>query len=236
MAMVVATVANGGTVYQPTLILQTKGPDGTVVRRPAKIRGDLTQDDGLSKDQIEIVRKGMFNVVNAPDGTGKKGAVPGVEVAGKTGTAQFWRNGVKDDHVWFLAFAPYDHPKIALAILVEGGKSGGDVAAPIAAEIIRKVLALDNGYDPGLKRIDPAVGNYNLVQSVDFQRDDVAQITGSSQDSVKKESEIPRRIAKRAIAVQPSQTPPTTKTRTAQNIFQRFFNWFRGGSPPDRRD
>ncbi|MBV8584984.1 MAG: penicillin-binding protein 2, partial [Verrucomicrobia bacterium] len=235
MAMVVATVANGGTVYQPTLILQTKGPDGTVIRRPARIRGDLTKDDGLSKDQIEIVRKGMFNVVNAPDGTGKKGAVPGVEVAGKTGTAQFWRNGVKDNHVWFLAFAPYDHPTIALAILVEGGKSGGDVAAPIAAEIIRKILVLDNGDDPGLKRIDPAVGNYNLVQSVDFQRDAVAQITGSSQDSVKKEPEVPRRIAKRATAVQPSQTPPPNKTRTAQNIFQRFFNWFRGPQP-DRRD
>jgi penicillin-binding protein 2 len=238
MAMVVATIANGGIVYQPTLILQTKEPDGTVVRRAAKIRGDLMRDDALSKDQIEIVRKGMFNVVNAPDGTGQKGAVPGVQVAGKTGTAQFWRNGVKDNHVWFLAFAPYDHPKIALAIMVEGGKSGGDVAAPIAAEIIQKILALDNGYDPGLKRIDPAVGNYNQVESVKFEQNAPAQITSDvTQNSVKKTPLIPRQTAKRATPVQPSQTPPpTSKSQTAQNIFQRFFNLFRGGSQQNRRD
>jgi penicillin-binding protein 2 len=237
MAMVVATIANGGISYQPTLILQTKEPNGTIVRRAAKIRGDLTRDDGLTEDQIEVVRQGMFNVVNASDGTGKKGAVPGVEVAGKTGTAQFWRNGVKDDHVWFLAFAPYDHPKIALAIMVEGGKSGGDVAAPIAAEIIEKILSLDHGYDPGLKRMDPAVGNYNLVQSIDFQRNAIAQLTaGGPEDSVRK-SAVPRRIAKRATAVQPSQTsPPTNKSQTAQNIFQKFFNWFRGGSQSVRND
>jgi penicillin-binding protein 2 len=238
MAMVVATIANGGTAYQPTLIFQIEQPDRTLVRWPAKIRGDLTRDNGLSKEQIDIVRKGMFDVVNAPDGTGKKAAVPGVQVAGKTGTAQFWRSGVKDDHVWFLAFAPYDHPKIALAVVVEGGKSGGDVAAPIAAEIIQKILALDNGYEPGLKRIDPAVGNYNLVKSVDFQRDSIAQITpGAAQDSATKAPEIPRRIAKRESAVPPSPTPPpTNKTRTAQNIFQKFFNWFRGGSQPAHRD
>ena len=108
-------------------------------------------------------------MVNAPDGTGRKGAVPGIKVAGKTGTAQFWRNGKKDDHSWFLAFAPYDYPKIALAVMVEGGKSGGEVAAPIASEIIQKIFALDYGYDPGLKPLAPAIGNYDWVDSVDFK-------------------------------------------------------------------
>ena len=108
-------------------------------------------------------------MVNAPDGTGKKGAVPGIKVAGKTGTAQFWRNGRKDDHSWFLAFAPYDYPKIALTVMVEGGKSGGEVAAPIASEIIQKIFALDHGYDSGLKPLAPAIGNYDWADSVDFK-------------------------------------------------------------------
>lgn len=156
MAMVAATLANGGTCYQPTLIYQIQQPDGMLVRRPPRVRGDLIRDNGLTGNQIEIVRQGMLSVVNAPDGTGKKGAIPGVQVAGKTGTAQFWRSGIKDNHTWFIAFAPYTHPRIALAIMVQGGKSGGGVAAPIAAEIIHKIIALDQGYDPGLKTLDPA--------------------------------------------------------------------------------
>jgi penicillin-binding protein 2 len=71
MAMVAAAVANGGTYYQPTLIHQIQQPDGTVIRRPTKIRGDLTRDNKLGKEQIELVRKGMWEVANAPDGTGK---------------------------------------------------------------------------------------------------------------------------------------------------------------------
>ena len=60
--------------------------------------------------------------------------------------------------------------------MVEGGKSGGGVAAPIASGIIQKILLLDNGYDPDLKRLNPAVGNYKLMESVDFERDATAQV------------------------------------------------------------
>lgn len=169
MAMVAATVANGGIAYQPSLIYQIQQPDGALIRRPAKIRSDLTRDQDLTKEQIELVRKGMWAVVNESGGTGTKGKVPGVVVAGKTGTAQFWRDGQKDDHTWFVAFAPYDEPKIALAVLVQGGKSGGGVAAPIASKIIQDVLALDHGYDPELQPLDPAVGNYKAVESVSFK-------------------------------------------------------------------
>ncbi len=91
--MVAATVANGGINYQPTLIHQIQQSDGTITRRPTKIRGDLTKDNKLAKDQIELVRKGMWEVVNADDGTGKQGAVPGVQVAGterRTIIPGFW--------------------------------------------------------------------------------------------------------------------------------------------------
>ncbi|MBV8814166.1 MAG: penicillin-binding protein 2, partial [Verrucomicrobia bacterium] len=149
MAMIAATVANGGTVYQPSLIYKVQEADGSVVRRPEKIRGDLRKDNHLSKEDIELVRRGMWRVVNDPGGTGARAKIPGIVVAGKTGTAQFWRDGQKDNHTWFIAFAPYDNPKIALAILVQGAKAGGQVPAPIAAKLIEEILALDKGYDPG---------------------------------------------------------------------------------------
>src|ERR1700736_1837661 len=71
MAMIAATVANGGTSYQPGLVYQIQEGDGTAVRRPEKIRGDLTRANNLTPDQIEIVRKGMWRVVN-DSGTGAR--------------------------------------------------------------------------------------------------------------------------------------------------------------------
>lgn len=169
MAMVAATVANGGTVYRPSLIYQVQEADGSILRRPAKIRGELMHDNGLTNDQIEMVRKGMWRVVNDQGGTGAKARVPGVMVAGKTGTAQFWRDGEKDNHTWFIAFAPYEKPKIALAVLVQGAKAGGQVPAPIAAKMIEEILALDKGYAPGVGPLDAAVGNFKFVETISFK-------------------------------------------------------------------
>jgi penicillin-binding protein 2 len=236
MAMVAASVANGGTCYQPTLIHQIQQSDGTIIRRPTKIRGDLIRDNHLSKEQIELVRKGMWDVVNADDGTGQQGAVPDVQVAGKTGTAQFWRSGKKDNHTWFLAFAPYDHPKIALAVLIQGGKSGGGVAAPMAAEIIKQVLALENGYDPGLKRLDPAIGNYKLVNSVSFPKNGAA-VVASSEGGGPDESETddteqtPKRVAQTRPAAEPDIRPdPDSGRSTRSNPLRSFFNLFKSKS------
>src|ERR1700726_3373764 len=183
MAMIAATVANGGRSYQPSLVYQIQEPDGTAVRRPEKIRGDLTRANKLSPDQIEIVRKGMWRVVN-DSGTGTRAKVPGVTVGGKTGTAQAWTEGEKDDNAWFIAFAPYDHPKLALAVLVQGGKAGGEVAAPIAAKIIEESLALERGYDPDLKPIDPGIGNFKSVDRVAFKKSTVpAQLTSTDDET-----------------------------------------------------
>jgi penicillin-binding protein 2 len=252
MAAVVATVANGGTCYQPTLIYQIKGPDGKIIPRPPRIRSELTRDLGLSRDQIEMVRKGMYEVVNADDGTGKGGAVAGIQVAGKTGTAQFWRSGIKDDHVWFLAFAPYDHPKYALAVMVEGGKSGGGVAAPIASSILEKIFALDHGYNPGLKSMSPAIGNYKMFDSVnpakeeellaatDANEANTHQPDDNSDDQVRRSS---RAKAEPDIRPEPDSERATAQRGAAQQKQQQqrhsIFDIFRrqpapAGSPQQK--
>jgi penicillin-binding protein 2 len=243
MALVASTVANGGTVYQPTLIYQTQQANGTTVRRPAKIVGDLKRDNGLTSDLIELVRKGMDEVVNADDGTGKNAAVDNIEVAGKTGTAQFMRSGIKDDHTWFVAFAPYKNPKIALAVMVEGGKSGGGVAAPIAAELIEKIMALDKGYDPGLKPLEPAIGNFKLVKSVSFKNGSalpqLASADETDEDVASSGHENSSRSGVRSDSAEPDIRPDTHETQRRPRVAQAqqpqhhsFFDFFRRKPQP----
>ncbi len=177
MSLIAATLANGGTCYYPRLIdkvvdhegEEVMDPDtGKPVALPPRVRVNLL-DIGLKEDQIEKVRRGMWKVVNAPDGTAPKAKLKDVEVAGKTGTAQFWRNGVKDNHTWFICFAPYQKPKYAVCVFLQGAKSGGGTAAPIAARILDETLALDAGtYHVDIKALQPAPGSFTFIKAVDF--------------------------------------------------------------------
>ena len=241
MAMVAATVANGGTVYRPSLIYKIQEADGTEIRKPEKIRGDLKRDNHLSKEDIELVRRGMWRVVNDPGGTGSRAKIPGIVVAGKTGTAQFWRDGQKDNHTWFVAFAPYDNPKIALAVLVQGAKAGGQVPAPIAAKLIEEILALDKGYDPGVKPLDPAIGNFKFVETIDFKDNNIpAELTGNDEETSDTEpaaEESSTKVSKsegnepdiRAEAddhrtVRATPTPQPSKSKSFFDFFRRKSN------------
>ena len=87
----------------------------------------------LSKEIIKTVRSMMIDVVNSPGGTGHRARFSDVVVAGKTGTAQ---NPHGEDHAWFVAYAPAKNPRIAIAVIVENGGSGGKVAAPIAQKTL----------------------------------------------------------------------------------------------------
>src|SRR4029453_6751665 len=182
MAMVIATIANRGISYKPRLIYRVVDQqghdvteeDGSLVAPPQpQIRANL-RDAGITGDQIELIRRGLWKVVNEPGGTGKKAQVKGVEVAGKTGTAQFWRGNVKDNHTWFLCFAPYQEPKYAICVMVQGAKAGGSVRAPIAQKILEESLALEQGYDPGITHLDPAVGSFAQIEAVDYKNPDAA--------------------------------------------------------------
>ena len=179
MSLIAATLANGGTCYYPRLIdrvVDRNGDDvidpdtGKPVAQPPRVRVNLL-DVGLKEDQIEKVRRGMWKVVNDPTGTAPKVRLKDVEMAGKTGTAQFWRNGIKDNHTWFMCFAPYQKPKYVVCVFLQGAKSGAGTAAPIAAHIMEETLALDQGtLHVDVKPLQPARGSFTFINAVDYSK------------------------------------------------------------------
>src|SRR5919204_3826075 len=151
LAMAYAAAANGGTCYYPRLIDKVLNQDGTPVvdekGKPVsfapRMRSDLRRE--VSPEQIEIVRKGLWKVVNEDGGTGGRARLKNVVVAGKTGTAQATDRGHKDTIAWFACFAPFENPKYVVAVMVQGGEHGGSVACPIADRIMERALAIDEG-------------------------------------------------------------------------------------------
>jgi penicillin-binding protein 2 len=130
MANYVATLANGGTRYRPYLVSQVIGPDGKVKETYGpEVMGKMD----LKPSTLAAIKEGMHLVAQGPEGTAaayfRNFPIP---VAGKTGTAQ---NPHGADHGWFVGFAPYDKPEIAVAVLVEQGGHGGSAAAPVARRI-----------------------------------------------------------------------------------------------------
>jgi penicillin-binding protein A len=134
MAMVAAGIGNGGRLMEPHLVDKVMKPDGRV-REEVRPR---EQAQVMSEQSASELAGMMSNVVKAGTGTG--GALQGIEVAGKTGTADNPKGG---NYAWFIAFAPVKNPKVAVAVVVEHtqqSQTGGEVAAPIAARVMRKLL------------------------------------------------------------------------------------------------
>ncbi len=137
MALVASGVANEGVVMQPYLVAQEQAPDLSVL--------SATEPEVFSEAVSPTVAAELSDMMVAvvTDGTGGNAAIPGVTVAGKTGTAQ---DGDRPPHVWFMAFAPAEDPEVAVAVLVENGgeqgdeATGGTVAAPIARAVMEAVL------------------------------------------------------------------------------------------------
>jgi penicillin-binding protein 2 len=144
MANMTATIANGGTRYRPHYVKRIDAPDGTVRR---EVQPEVLGQAEISPKNLAIVREAMRDVVMSDRGTGKKSRVPGIVVAGKTGTAQVVAMGDRArsnkgaratrDHAWFIAFAPYEAPEIAIATVVEhAGGGGGAIAAPVVKQVL----------------------------------------------------------------------------------------------------
>jgi penicillin-binding protein 2 len=239
VANMAATVANGGIVYQPHLVEKVVAQDGVKLREePIKIRTDFLKESGITADQFEKVRKGMWRVVNDADGTARKARVKGFEVAGKTGTAQFWRNGIKDYHTWFVCFAPYDKPRYVVCVFVQGGHSGGSVPAPIAAKILEQIFAMEKGQEVKLEVISPAVGNFQPIAGIDFSKDLPAQYGGDAPPAPEATGEETPETDNSSNGGTPTAKPDikedadshaNNKKPQAQGGLQKFFNFLGGG-------
>jgi penicillin-binding protein 2 len=142
LASMIATVANEGTVFRPYLVKRIVDADGKQLQ---EMSPQIIGTTEFSKESYRLVKQGLFAVVNEAGGTGGMARMYDVRVAGKTGTSQVIKMRDSNrgtpyqfrDHALFVAFAPYDKPEIAVAVVVEHGEHGGSAAAPIAARIMR---------------------------------------------------------------------------------------------------
>lgn len=142
LASMISTVANEGTIFRPHLVKRIVDADGKLLR---ETKPQVLGTTSFSKESYRLVKQGLFAVVNESGGTGAMARLYDVKVAGKTGTSQVIK--MRDskqgtpyqfrDHALFVAFAPFDKPEIAVAVVVEHGEHGGSAAAPIAGRILR---------------------------------------------------------------------------------------------------
>jgi len=140
MAQAMAVVANGGKFFQTRLVRQVQSLNQEIMTA-YQLREKRTLD--VSAATMDEVRKGMIDVVNGPNGTGHEAQMESVEVAGKTGTAQWGPKNKERTAAWFAGFLPADQPKYAFAAVYEGDVGskvhGGTTAAPMIADIFKEI-------------------------------------------------------------------------------------------------
>lgn len=140
VANMTAAVANGGTLYKPQLVRDVRDVTGRIMR---VLEPQVLRQVRVEPHHLAIVREGMREAVVR--GTATKVNLAAVNVAAKTGTAEFYGpkvNGHLPTHAWFTAFAPYENPQIVVTVFIYGGGEGSEVAAPIAADILRAYFQL----------------------------------------------------------------------------------------------
>jgi penicillin-binding protein 2 len=151
MAVFTAAVANGGTLFRPRLVTTIKDVQGNVV---AEMDPEIIGGIPAGKKTLELVKKGMIEVVQGDRGTARSIRIKQIEMAGKTGTAQVFsrKTGEKfnnenqvrtlQDHAWFVCYAPAQNPVIAVSVIIEHGEHGSSAAAPVAGTLVKKYLGL----------------------------------------------------------------------------------------------
>jgi penicillin-binding protein 2 len=157
MAVAYAAIANGGTVFWPRLVerIEPQDPAGgeTATNFPSGIvRGNI----GVSTHSLKVLREAMLAETEDPEGTGHAAVVgPEMRICGKTGTAQVMnaQNQEIDRTTWFASFAPYEHPRYAVVVMVESGTYGGPTCAPIAHDIYEAILKSERSNTPALTAV-----------------------------------------------------------------------------------
>ena len=257
LAMAYATIANGGICYYPRMVEKVLNQDGSpmldehgnvAVSQTPRVRWDLRKE--LPPDQIELVRKGLWKVVNEDGGTGGRARLKEVQVAGKTGTAQATDRGHKDTVAWFACFAPFEKPRYVVAVMVQGGEHGGSVAGPVATRILERALAMDEGkFDMQVAWLAPAHKpnpfqmlkdvNYhdagpnlggNDEENADESQNATAEMANSdAAPDVEPEADSRGQVRRRpAVPVARAVPAPAAQPR---NFFQRLFGIHRQPAP-----
>ncbi len=151
LCQMTATIANGGKRYLPQLVESVTDADGKVLESlTPKLESELQGDE---KKYLALIREGMTEVVQGARGTARSVRIEGINVGGKTGTAQVVRleqyKHLQEedipykyrDHAWFTCFAPAEDPEIAVTVLVEHGLHGGSGAGPVAKAVLQKYFS-----------------------------------------------------------------------------------------------
>jgi len=149
MAVFMAAVGNGGTLYRPRIVKTIETGSGKIIKKiDPQINGGLP----ASRENLDIVRNALFKVVQGARGTARQIRLKNVDIAGKTGTAQVF--SIKDgvaikseeleyalrDHAWFICYAPAKKPVIAISVIIEHGEHGSSSAAPVAGALIEQYM------------------------------------------------------------------------------------------------
>ena len=149
LAKATSVLINNGRVNTPHLMKEVMSAKAVEPYKDPALYEDIT---GVPERFWQVAKLGMYNVINAGNGTGKKAGGSFYRAAGKTGTAQVFnlkggkynKNALKKelhDHAWFMGYAPYDNPKVAVAIILENAGGGGSVAAPVARKVFDFALS-----------------------------------------------------------------------------------------------
>jgi len=179
----IATIANEGTIYRPHLVKRIIDADGKMLK---ETKTEVIGTAPFPKESYRLVKQGLLDVVNAPGGTGAMARLYDVKVAGKTGTSQVVKlsDSKKStpyqyrDHALFVAFAPFDKPEIAVAVVVEHGEHGGAAAAPIAGRILRAYF--DSKKPPRKEAVE-------TIQEENDDTEDTDDLDGKSGPAIVKE-------------------------------------------------
>jgi penicillin-binding protein 2 len=229
LAMAYSAIANGGISYYPRLVDRVLMQDGspaldeqgkTAVPQAPKVHADLRNT--FTPQQIELVRRGFWKVVNEDGGTGGVARLKDVEVAGKTGTAQAMLNGKKDTVAWFCCFAPFDHPQYVVVAMVQGGEHGGSVAGPIATRILERTFGMDKGkFEPKLAWLEPAhkPNPFQMIKAVSYK--DANTTTAGEDEEKADDSQNPENADMAKTGAEPDVEPEADARGRVANNGQR---------------
>lgn len=130
-------LANDGVVYRPHVLKAIV--NSQTERIVYQFKKEVLHQVKWKSEDLYLIKKALLGVVQSSRGTGRKARIQSVRIIGKTGTSE---NPHGENHAWFVAYAPAENPEVAVAVLVENGGEGGQIAAPIAKRVIEKALGL----------------------------------------------------------------------------------------------